>query len=125
MSNQVTELENYIVINGTAYKYAVDDIPQYQSSAFVTSGALYDVSSSLEEYSTRHVVDTTAMFVRNSTNIPTVGLVYTKINDIDVTGRITSESSDYSSTSTKIPTVGLMYSKIEALAARVTALENS
>lgn len=125
MANQITELENRFIVGNEECRYVVDTTPQDGSTAFITSGAVHEWLESLAQYSTRSVATEVSQFNQNSTDIPTVGLVYTKINDIDVTGRITSSSSDYSSSSTKIPTVGLMYSKIEALAARVAALENS
>lgn len=117
------ELENKFNINGTEYQYAVDQTPLEHSTAFLTSGAMYEWYQSLSVFLGRGVVNDSSGFLANSTDIPTVGIVQSKIKEI--TDRFTSSSSDYSSSSTKIPTVKLMYSKIEALAARVAALENS
>ena len=87
-----TELENRFIINNEECMYATDANPEYKSTAFVTSGGVYENFLPLQQYTTRNVVNSSTDYVANSTNIPTVGL---------------------------------MYSKIEALAARVTALENS
>lgn len=79
-----TELENRFIINNEECMYATDANPEYESTAFVTSGGVYETILPLQQYTIRDVVNSSSDFVENSTNIPTVGLIYKILKDNNV-----------------------------------------
>jgi hypothetical protein len=76
MSNQITELENRFIVGDEECRYVVDTTPQEGSTAFITSGAVCEWLESLAQYSTRSVATEVSQFNQNSTDIPTVGLIW-------------------------------------------------
>ena len=76
MANETTQLENRFIIGEEECQYVVDTTPQEGSTAFITSGAVFDLKESVSEYATRHVVDSVDQFTQNNTDIPTVGLIW-------------------------------------------------
>lgn len=79
-----TELENRFIINNEECQYAVDTTPVENSTAFLSSGGAYEWYNDMQPYRGRAVVNTTSDFVENSTNIPTVGLIYKILKDNNV-----------------------------------------
>lgn len=71
-----TELDNRFFINGTEYKYAVDSTPIPESTLPIESNAVYQLYDSVQTFVGRRVVNETSQFLENSTNIPTVGLIW-------------------------------------------------
>ena len=71
------ELQNKFKINGVIYMLAVDDSPVEGGTAFVTSGTLYDWTSTVQNFSGRRVNNDE--LAGNSPDIPTVGLVYSVV----------------------------------------------
>lgn len=77
-----TELENRFFINGEECKYAVDTSAEAESTAFITSGGVYDLFQPLQTYEGRTIVNESSYFLQDSRNIPTVGLMWQIINKL-------------------------------------------
>lgn len=78
-----TELENRFIIGEEECQYVVDTAPQKGSTAFITSGAVFDWYQSMQPFMGRSVVNEGSDFRSDNTNIPTVGLVYTKLKALE------------------------------------------
>ena len=71
-----TEIKNLFKVNGEDCSFAVEYEPTQDSVAFVTAGAVHKWYVSLSQYINRDVVTDRANLNYNSSNIPTVGLIY-------------------------------------------------
>lgn len=76
MANQITELENRFIVGDEECQYVVDATPQAGSTAFVTSGGVYTWLEGLAQYHDRSVATEVSQFNQQSTDIPTVGLIW-------------------------------------------------
>jgi hypothetical protein len=76
MADQITELENRFIIDGEECQYVVDTTPQAGSTAFVTSGGVYTWLAGLAKYRDRSIATEVSQFNQQSTDIPTVGLIW-------------------------------------------------